>query len=202
MELSLNEADRLATLYLYGVLDTDFEERFDRLTRVAAAVFGTPISLISLVDADRQWFKSSLGMQARETPRDISFCTHAIGGNGVYVVPDAANNPQFARNPLVTGDPHIRFYAGAPIVTRTGHALGTFCVIDRQPRVFDAMQRQLLQDFANTVMEFFEMQRLIRDARANRVRMRECIDEAERALRGPIGSQITPFMERLKSLVS
>jgi len=169
MELSVNESERLATLYNYGVLDTDFEERFDRLTRIAGAVFGTPIVLISLIDKDRQWFKSALGLNVRETARDISFCTHAIKGTEVFIVKDAQEDSRFKQNPLVTGDPHIRFYAGAPLLSRQGYALGTFCVIDNQPRTdFTATQQQLLQDFSGAVVDFFEMQYAIRDARAKR----------------------------------
>lgn len=169
MELSVHESERLVALYKYGVLDTDFEERFDRLTRIAGALFGTPIVLISLVDKDRQWFKSALGLKVRQTARDISFCTHAIQGTEVFIVRDALKDSRFEQNPLVTGDPHIRFYAGAPLLSRQGHALGTFCVIDRQPRSdFPATQQQLLKDFSSAVVDFFEMQYAIRDARAKR----------------------------------
>ncbi len=167
MEPTTEEADRLAALYLYGVLDTDFEERFDRLTRVAAAVFGTPISLISLIDKDRQWFKSSLGLDVRQTARDLSFCTHAIRHPDVFIVGDAKQDPRFRANPLVTGNPHIRFYAGAPLITGRGYALGTFCVIDREPRAdFSAAEQALLQDFAAAVVDLFELQRTVRDAHA------------------------------------
>lgn len=176
MEMSVNESDRLATLYKYGVLDSDFEERYERLTRVAAAVFGTPIALISLVDKERQWFKSKLGLAVRETPRDISFCTHAIRDTDVFIVNDAREDERFRRNPLVTGEPHVRFYAGAPLVTYEGHALGTFCVIDRAPRAeFTVEQKGLLKDFADTVVDFFEMQLAIREARAKRVTRGEVV---------------------------
>lgn len=178
MELSVAEADRLAALYNYGVLDTDFEERFDRLTRVAATVFGTTIALISLVDKDRQWFKAALGLKVRETARDISFCTHAILGTDVFVVRDAHQDARFSRNPLVTGEPHIRFYAGAPMLTRKGHALGTFCVIDRAPRnEFTVAQQETLKDFAATVVDFFEMQVAIREGRAKRVSVDRALAE-------------------------
>jgi len=169
MELSVEESERLAALYKYGVLDTEFEERFDRLTRIAGAVFGTPIVLISLVDKDRQWFKSALGLEIRQTARDISFCTHAIQGTEVFIVRDSLEDNRFKQNPLVTGNPHVRFYAGAPLISRQGHALGTFCVIDNQPRTdFPAAQQQLLKDFSDAVVDFFEMQYAIRDARAKR----------------------------------
>jgi len=158
MDISPKEAERLAVLYGYGVLDTDFEERYDRLTRIAAGILGTPISLISLVDEDRQWFKAAFGLDTRETPRDISFCAHAIHDTTVFIVPDARKDNRFSKNPLVTGDPRIRFYAGAPLIGRGGQAIGTLCVIDRKPRSeFTARQQQALRDLADTVVDMFEM---------------------------------------------
>jgi GAF domain-containing protein len=158
MEISPAEAKRLAVLYGYGVLDSDFEARYDRLTRLASNLLRTPISLISLVDQDRQWFKAAFGLKIRETPRDISFCTHAIDDTKVFIVPDAKKDDRFCENPLVTGDPRIRFYAGAPMVGRRGQAIGTFCVIDQKPRSdFSADQQQSLQDLADTVVDMFEL---------------------------------------------
>lgn len=167
MELDQDESRRIAELYMLGVLDTAFEARFDRLTRIAAAALGTPISLISLVDTHRQWFKSSFGLAVRETPRDIAFCAHAIQKPEVFVVPDARKDPRFAANPLVTGDPHVRFYAGAPLITRQGHALGTLCVIDDHPHAeFKQADQQVLKDLSDTVMDYFEMQFALRTAQA------------------------------------
>lgn len=172
MELTVKEAERIAALYKLGVLDSEFEERFDRLTRIAARLFDTPISLISLVDSDRQWFKSSYGLKARQTPRDISFCTHAITGKDVFIVSNAKEDERFRDNPLVTGDPKIRFYAGAPLITHHGHALGTFCVIDDEPRAaFSPAEQQILKDLADTVIDFFEMNNALRNAQAYRSNM-------------------------------
>ncbi len=209
MQLSESEADRLATLYNFGVLDTHFEERFDRLTRIAAAVFGTPIALISLVDKDRQWFKAALGMNVRETSRDISFCTHAIQGADIFIVRDAQQDARFSGNPLVTGEPHIRFYAGAPLLTRTGHALGTFCVIDRAPHeAFTPAQQQILKDFSATVVDFFEMQMAVREGRAKRANidreLGEIMDEAFQLSRNSpsreIKAEIENMVNRLRPL--
>ena len=147
-----DEERRLATLGRYGVLDTPPEQAFDDLTRLAAQVLGTPIALVSLIDRDRQWFKSRVGIEVCSTPRDMAFCAHAIHGDDVMVVEDALQDPRFANNPLVTGDPFIRFYAGAPLIADDGLALGTLCVIDRQPRRFDATQRETLALLARQVM--------------------------------------------------
>lgn len=203
MELSVNESERLATLYKFGVLDTEFEERYERLTRVAAAVFGTPIALISLVDKDRQWFKSALGLTVRQTPRDISFCTHAIRNTEVFVVRNALQDERFRDNPLVTGDPHVRFYAGAPLVARNGHPLGTFCVIDRSPRAeFTSAQERLLKDFAGAVVDFFEMQLSIRDRRARAVSQHEGIQDAVRELlQIAAESPAAALRDRIQSIV-
>ncbi|MGQ0522544.1 MAG: GAF domain-containing protein [Betaproteobacteria bacterium] len=202
MELSINDSERLATLYKFGVLDTAFEERYERLTRLAAAVFGTPIALISLVDKDRQWFKSALGLTVRETPRDISFCTHAIRNTEVFVVNNALEDTRFRDNPLVTGEPHVRFYAGAPLVARNGHPLGTFCVIDRRPHAeFNPVEEGLLKDFAGAVVDFFEMQLAIRDRRAKSITQNEAIQDAAQALhRLSMECPTTALRDRLQSL--
>lgn len=142
-----DEPQRLATLHALNILDSPPEERFDRLTRLAKRIFGVPIALVSLVDANRQWFKSRQGLDACETPRDISFCGHAILGQDVFMIPDTKQDPRFADNPLVTGEPHIRFYAGCPL-TIDGRKLGTLCIIDRQPRYFEEDDINTLKDLA------------------------------------------------------
>jgi diguanylate cyclase (GGDEF)-like protein len=142
-----NENARIATLRLLNILDTEPEERFDRLTRMAKKLLAVPIVQITLVDSDRQWFKSSAGGPLGETSRDISFCAHAIAGEGIFMVPDAGLDERFFDNPLVLGDPNIRFYAGCPL--KVGDAnLETLCVIDDKPRMFDAEEMQLLRDTA------------------------------------------------------
>ena len=147
-DLPSDENKRLETLRSLNLLDTVPEERFDRLTRLARRMFGVPISLVSIVDAERQWFKSAQGLDATETPRDISFCGHAILGDEVFMVPDAKKDERFADNPLVTGDPHVRFYAGCPLKVINGSRLGTLCLIDRKPRELDDDDLSLLQDLA------------------------------------------------------
>lgn len=153
------ETDRLDALDSYEILDTGPEESFDRITRMAGRLLDVPICLVSLIDRDRQWFKSRHGLDATETPRDISFCTHAILRDQVMVVPNALEDLRFRDNPLVVGDPCIRFYAGAPLTSSGGHNIGTLCAIDRQPREMTDDQRQLLNDLAHMVVDELELRR-------------------------------------------
>ena len=146
-----DETSRLQALKALEILDTDVEERFDRLTRLAQRVFDMPVVLITLVDANRQWFKSCIGLDATETSRDISFCGHAILGDEVFVVQDARQDDRFADNPLVSGPPHIRFYAGCPLVYSDGSTLGTLCLIDREPRELQKRDLAALKDVAKLV---------------------------------------------------
>lgn len=143
-----DEAPRLAALLALRLLDTPAEERFDRITRTARALFDVPIALISLIDARRQWFKSAAGLNAAETPRGISLCGHAILGEDTLIVGNALEDPRFADNPLVLGPPHLRFYAGMPLRARGGWKLGTLCLIDHRPRRFDADAAARLRDLA------------------------------------------------------
>ena len=143
---------RVEALRQLSILDTGADERFDRITRIAAKLLGVPIVAVSLVDEDRQWFKSIHGLDVSETGRDISFCGHAIyGGDGLFIVADARTDPRFADNPLVANAPGIRFYAGGPVHTTAGQPVGTLCAIDTKPREFDAEQQQLLRDLADMV---------------------------------------------------
>jgi diguanylate cyclase (GGDEF)-like protein len=146
-----DEKERLESLRSLGVLDTEPEERFDRFTRVARRIFGVPIALVSLVDENRQWFKSRQGLDATETPRDISFCGHAICRDDALVVSDTLTDERFADNPLVTENPNIRFYAGHPLVGPDGRKVGTLCLIDREPRAVDKEDLQMLADLAAMV---------------------------------------------------
>ncbi len=146
-----DEEARLKALKSLNILDTLPEERFDRLTRMAQRMFGVPVALVSLVDENRQWFKSCVGLSASETPRDISFCGHAILGDGIFVIPDAAKDERFADNPLVVNEPNIRFYAGCPIRFLDGSKLGTLCIIDQKPRVLDDEDCVTLKDLASMV---------------------------------------------------
>lgn len=145
------EQARLETLRSLSILDTPPEERFDRLARMAKRLFGVPIALVSLVDENRQWFKSCLGLSMSETSRDISFCGHAILGNDMFIIPDTLADERFADNPLVLNDPYIRFYAGCPLRAPNGRKLGTLCIIDRQPRNFWEEDFEALKDLASMV---------------------------------------------------
>jgi diguanylate cyclase (GGDEF)-like protein len=149
-DIAQNEKNRLETLKSLDVLDTPAEERFDRLTRMAKRMFGVPIALVSLVDENRQWFKSCIGLSASETSRDISFCGHTILGSEVFIIPNAIEDPRFFDNPLVLNEPNIRFYAGCPL-TVNGHRLGTLCIIDQNPRNFDNEDINALKDLASMV---------------------------------------------------
>jgi diguanylate cyclase (GGDEF)-like protein len=147
--IPVNETNRLSTLRSLKLLDTPAEERFDRLTRIARRLFDVPIALVSLIDENRQWFKSCAGLGVSETPRDISFCGHAILHDDVFLIPDARSDERFQDNPLVTGFPNIRFYAGQPLMVPNGAKLGTLCLIDSRPRDLDDAQRGLLRDLAH-----------------------------------------------------
>ena len=150
-----DEDARLAELRSLNVLDTIAEERFDRLTRMARRLFGVDVALVSLVDENRQWFKSCAGMELSETPRDISFCGHAILGDGAFVIPDALQDERFCDNPMVAGPPHVRFYAGCPLRGPGGRKLGTLCIIDSKPRAFSDEDVEMLVDLALMVEREF-----------------------------------------------
>jgi PAS domain S-box-containing protein len=156
-----NESERLAALQRYHILDTTAEEAFDELAKLASTICGAPIALISLVDASRQWFKARVGLDVQETARDISFCAHVLHESDVFVIEDVLDDPRFATNPLVTGEPNIRFYAGAPLTSPEGQTLGTLCVIDRQPRVLTEEQHGALRALARQVMVQLELRRQI-----------------------------------------
>lgn len=156
-----DEQTRLDALRRYRILDTTSEEAFDDLVHTAAVVCRTPISLISLVDATRQWFKARVGLDVQELPRESAFCAHAIVGSELLVVPDTHADPRFANNPLVLGVPNIRFYAGAPLVTPEGLGLGTLCVIDRVPRSIGAEEARALRGMARQAMVQLELRRAL-----------------------------------------
>ena len=186
-----NEEARVVALDKYAILDTDPEQSFDDLTLLASYVCKTPMALISLVDEDRQWFKSRVGIDASETSRDIAFCSTAILQSDVFVVPDALADERFRDNPLVVSDPHIRFYAGAPLINEDGYALGTLCVIDRAPRDLAPDQKEALQALSRLVLVHLEFRRnliLLKEALSDRSkeeheRQRELLRVQETLLR-------------------
>jgi PAS domain S-box-containing protein len=157
--LPANETARLAALASYNILDTPAEEEFDDFTQLAAQICATPIALVSLLDAQRQWFKSRVGLDAAETDREIAFCGHAILGNELLEVRNALEDPRFSNNPLVTGAPDIRFYAGTPLTTADGFNLGTLCVIDRTPRQLNPQQRSALARLGRQVVRQLELRK-------------------------------------------
>lgn len=154
------EAQRLAALQSCAILDTAPHPSFDCIVRAAALALDVPIALVSLVDAERQWFKAALGVNLSETPRQVSFCSHSIEGYEPMVIPDATKDARFVNNPLVTGEPFIRFYAGAPLIDGDGFALGTLCVLDRKPRELGQKDIRLLGHLADAVMHAIEAHRM------------------------------------------
>ena len=169
----VNEAGRIAALEKYAILDTDPEQSFDDLALLASFICKTPIALISLVDENRQWFKSRVGLDASETSRDIAFCSTAILQNDVFVVPDALADDRFRDNPLVVSDPHIRFYAGAPLINEDGYALGTLRVVDRAPRELAPEQKEALKSLSRLVLAQLEFRRnllLLKETLTDRTR--------------------------------
>src|SRR5438105_8096072 len=176
-----NEKKRLKVLWQYEVLDTVPEEVFDDLTELAARICEAPIALITLVDEKRQWFKSKVGLTTKETSRDISFCGHAIAQSDLFIVPDATLDKRFAENPLVTTNPKIRFYAGAPLITPDGYALGTLCVIDKVPRELSHDQKQGLKVLARHVMTQLELRRHARELAKAHEHRNEIQKELEQA---------------------
>jgi len=186
-----NEEARVMALDKYAILDTDPEQFFDDLTLLASHVCNTPIALISLVDEDRQWFKSRVGLNASETSRDIAFCSTAILQTDVFVIPDALADERFRDNPLVVSDPHIRFYAGAPLINEDGYALGTLCVVDRAPRELAPEQKEALKALSRLVLAQLEFRRnliLLKEALSDRTkeeheRQRELVHVQETLMR-------------------
>ena len=172
-----NEASRVATLRSLGILDTPREDRFDQYTRITARIFDMPIALINLVDRNRQWFKSAEGIDSDETPRNISFCGHAILGDSVFEVRNARRDPRFRDNPLVLEPPHVRFYAGAPLEAPDGHKLGTLCIIDSVPRQLSDDEKTMLKNLADMVVG-----EMMRDADAE-------ADRADRATQTITGAE-------------
>ena len=179
--VSGDEAARLEALRRYRILDTGPERSFDDLTLLASYICGTPMALITLVDADRQWFKSRIGISLTETARAVSFCAHAIEHRDLFIVPDARRDERFHDNPFVTGEPEIRFYAGAPLVTPDGHALGTLCVLDRMPRTLSREQLEALTALCRQTEGQLELRRHIGELKEAHAEQGKLIDELRAA---------------------
>lgn len=192
--LPVNESERLAALARYDILDTAPEDVFDDITRLASYICETPIATMTLVDATRQWFKSRVGLDATETPREFAFCAHTILSTDTLVVPDARIDDRFADNPLVTSNPNIRFYAGVPLITPDGHALGALCAIDRVPRDLSDAQLDALQGLARLIVQSMEVRQSHRQLNALSKRLSRVNEGKDRLfsmiahdLRSPVG---------------
>jgi signal transduction histidine kinase len=184
-----NESERQANLDLYEILDTFPEEAFDAITSIAAHICGTPIALISLIDKDRQWFKSHHGLTVSETPRDFAFCAHAIlDPDQLFVVEDAQLDNRFFDNPLSTGDPNVIFYAGAPLISREGFPLGTLCVIDNKPHTLNSDQRKALADLSNQVIAQMELRRSLKELKSKNEELSRYAHLISHDLRSPMQS--------------
>lgn len=157
------ESARLAALKQYEIMDSSAERAYDELVELAAQLFGVPIAMVVFVDAKRQWFKSKVGMPTAETSREHAFCAYTILDDELFIVPDAKADARFIDNPLVSGDPNIRFYAGAPLISSQGFELGSFCLIDTKPRELDQSQRLILRTLANQVMTLLELRRTTKE---------------------------------------
>jgi two-component system, NtrC family, sensor kinase len=171
--VSNQEAARIAALDRYAILDTEPEQSFDDLVILASYVCKAPIAMLSLVDEDRQWFKSKVGVQIHETSRATSFCAHAIQQEDLFIVPDTHQDPRFKENPMVVAEPNIRFYAGAPLINEEGFALGTLCVIDREPRELDTEQKEALMSLSKLAVRTMELRQnlqLLKDALNDRTK--------------------------------
>ncbi|MFL5747892.1 MAG: ATP-binding protein [Niastella sp.] len=192
-DIPVNENLRLADLYQYNILDTPEEEAFDHLVKLASRICEAPISLISLIDAERQWFKARLGLNETETSRNISFCSHGILNGKIFIVPDATNDERFADNPLVTGDHKIRFYAGVPLTSEAGNNLGMLCVKDTVPRNLTIEQQEALMILGKQVVKQLELRLKNQELERITVAQRRIISIIAHDVRSPLSSIVSLF---------
>jgi signal transduction histidine kinase len=196
-----NEDERLQELLRYDILDTPEEKEYDDIVLLASQICETPISLISLLDGQRQWFKAHIGLETRETPKEIAFCAHAIFGDDVFVVENALKDERFTDNPLVTGNPDIRFYAGMPLCTPSGFNLGTLCVIDKKPRTLSKEQTFALQVLAKQVVEKLELRLKIKELHAQQQELKR-IGEIQTRMLSVITHDVRTPIHSLKGLLN
>lgn len=181
-----NESDRMALIHQLNILDTESEEIYDGITYIASLICNTPISTITIVDTDRQWFKSIIGGNGKENPREVSFCAHAILGNEILEIPDSQNDERFKDNPLVTGDPHVRFYAGAPLELQDGLRVGTLCVIDHKPNKLNEQQLKMLHYLSLQVTKLLELRLKVKEVEVLRENDASIVKMLTHELRNPL----------------
>ena len=174
--LSPSEKERLCALYAYNILDTPVEKSFDNLAKLATQIFNIPIALISLLDKDRQWVKSSIGTDVKEFPREQSFCEYTIQGNTVFEIPDTLLDERFINYPVVNSEPHVRYYAGAPLIDDNGYALGTLCIFDLVPRELNDSQKDILKSIAEEVVVHLMLKKKDEQIRSSVSRCQELLD--------------------------
>lgn len=191
--IPVNENLRLADLYRYHILDTSAEDEFDDIVKLASRICNAPVSLISLVDTERQWFKAKLGLDVDETPRDISFCSHGILNNNLFIVPDATKDKRFADNPMVTGTDGIRFYAGVPLTSQDGNNLGMLCVKDTVPRNLTNEQQEALKILAKQVIQQMELRVKNKELERISEAQRRIISIVAHDVRSPLSSIVSLF---------
>lgn len=199
--LPFNENERLRALREYSILDSLPESDYDNITRMASQICGTPVALISFIDDTRQWFKSSLGINVKETPKDHAFCSHAIlNPNEILIVPDSRKDERFSQNPLVTGDPHVVFYAGVPLVNRDGFALGSLCVVDTETRVLNESQVSALKVLGKHVITMVELRKANKTLQTMQGYLQERNSELEK-LASIVTNDVYPYFSQLSSSI-
>lgn len=200
--IPVDEGKRIAELYKYELLDSVYEEEFGDIVKLASGLCDVPMSLITLIDIDRQWFKAKVGIDGEQTERDVSFCSHAILNNHLFEVPDAHSDERFFDNPYVTGEPHVRYYAGMPLVTESGYKLGTLCVLDTVPRQLTEEQYLALSVLSKQVIKLFELR--VKNKELDRAKevQQKMMSIMAHDIRGPLASMEMILDQRIKTVIS